>query len=49
LKQKWLIERAYGTIFVENQVKVSHRIVRIPCYGTKSAEFEAKMAHRTAL
>jgi hypothetical protein len=48
-KQKCLIERPYETKFVENQVKVSHRITRIPCYGTKPAEFEAKMAHRTAL
>jgi hypothetical protein len=48
-KQKCLIERHYETELVDNQAKMSHRITRIPCYGTKPAVAEAKMAHRTAL
>jgi len=49
LEQNWLIERHYETELVDNQAKMSHRITRIPCYGTKPAVAEAKMAHRTAL
>jgi len=48
-KQNWLIERHYETELVDNQAKMSHRITRIPCYGTKPAVAEAKMAHRTAI
>jgi hypothetical protein len=48
-KQNWLIEQHYETKFVDNQAKMSHRIAWIPCYGTKSAKVEAKLAYRTAL
>lgn len=49
LKQNWLIEQLYETKLVEKQVKMSHRITRIPCYGTKPAVVEAKMALRSAI
>lgn len=34
---------------MKKQVKVSHRIIRISFYETKSAENQVEMAHRTAL
>ena len=31
---------------MENRVKLSHRIVGIPCYGTKSSKIQAKLSLR---
>jgi len=34
---------------VENRAKMSHWIIGIPCYGTKSSKIQAKLSHRTAV
>ena len=34
---------------MENQAKMSHRIIRITLYGTKSTKIQDKLSHRTPI